>query len=311
MKDKFRIAILGIGGVGGYFGGKLANYFAHSETVEIIFIARGENAKAIKNNGLKVITTNSQFFAKPNLVSNEADEIGLVDIFLICTKAYDLEESINKFKNCIGENTAILPLLNGVDNFERILNLVPNAEVWKGCAYIASRITEPGVVKVDSDIKLLQFGGFNGKSQKLAFFEKILKSAEINVELKDDIDKTIWEKFIFISSLATLTSYLNTNAGGINSSAENQNLLSELIVEVTSLAKAKAINIDVNIEQITFDRIKGMSPEITSSMHSDFIKKGRTELETLTGFAVRESKRLGLSVPIYEKFYEDLRKRDK
>lgn len=233
----------------------------------------------------------------------------MVDIFLICTKAYDLEECIIKFKQCIGENTAILPLLNGVDNSERILNLAPNAEVWKGCAYIASRITEPGVVKVDSDIKLLQFGGFNGKSQKLELFEKILKSAEINVELKDDIDKTIWEKFIFISSLATLTSYLNTNAGGINSSAENQNLLSELIAEVTSLSKAKTINVDENIEQITFDRIKGMSPEITSSMHSDFIKKGRTELETLTGYVVRESKRLNLSASLYKNFYEALKMR--
>lgn len=308
MKDKFRIAILGIGGVGGYFGGKLAAYFADSKTVEVIFIVRGENAKAIKNNGLKVITTNSQLIAKPNLVSNEPAEIGLVDIFLICTKAYDLEESIIKFKNCIDENTAILPLLNGVDNSERILKFAPNAEVWKGCAYIASRIIEPGVVKVDSEIKLLQFGG-DGGNEKREIFEKLLKSAEINVELKDDIDKTIWEKFIFISSLATLTSYLDTNTGGINGSIENQKLLSNLIAEVTRLAKAKKINVDENIEQITFDRIKGMSSEITSSMHSDFMRKGKTELESLTGFVVRESKWLNLSVPVYERLYEDLKKR--
>lgn len=308
MKDKFRIAILGIGGVGGYFGGKLAAYFADSKTVEVIFIIRGENAKAIKNNGLKVITTNSQLIAKPNLVSNEPAEIGLVDIFLICTKAYDLEASIIKFKDCIGENTAILPLLNGVDNYERILKFAPNAEIWKGCAYIASRLIEPGIVKVDSEVKLLQFGG-NGGNEKLKLFEKLLKSAEINVELKDDIDKTIWEKFIFISSLATLTSYLDTNAGGINSSAENQKLLSDLIAEVTRFAKAKKINVDENIEKTTFDRIKGMPSDITSSMHSDFMRKGNTELETLTGFVVKDSKLMGLATPNYEKLYEELLKR--
>lgn len=309
MNKKFRIAILGIGGVGGYFGGKLAAYFADSKTVEIIFMARGENAKVIKENGLKVITTNSQLIAKPHLVANEASEIGVVDVFLICTKAYDLEESVIKFKDCIAEQTAILPLLNGVDNSERIKQIVPNAEVWQGCAYIASRLIEPGIIKVDSEIKLLQFGSSGGNKEKLKLFEKLLKSAEIDVELKNDIDKTIWEKFIFISSLATLTSFLDTNAGGINASGENLKLLSDLITEVTNLAKAKKIKVDENIAQITFERIKGMNSEITSSMHSDFQKKGKTELESLTGFVVKEAESLGLAALNYQSLYAELRKR--
>ncbi len=309
MNKKFRIAILGIGGVGGYFGGKLAAYFANSKTVEIIFIARGENAKAIKENGLKVITTHSQLIAKPHLVSNEANEIGAVDVFLICTKAYDLDGSIVKFEDCIAEQTAILPLLNGVDNSERIKHIVQNAEVWQGCAYIASRLIEPGIIKVDSEIKLLQFGSSGGNKEKLKLFEKLLKSAEIDVELKNDIDKTIWEKFIFISSLATLTSFLDTNAGGINASGENLKLLSDLITEVTNLAKVKKNNVDDNISQITFERIKGMNGEITSSMHSDFQKKGKTELESLTGFVVKESESLGLAAPNYQSLYTELKKR--
>ncbi len=309
-QERFRIAVLGIGGVGGYFGGKLAAHFTDSKTVEIIFIARGENEKAIKNNGLKVITTESEIIAKPHLVATEAHQIGEIDLFLICTKAYDLEASILKFKAWIGEKTAILPLLNGVDNAEKIIKLIPKADVWKGCAYIASRLMAPGVIKVESEIKFLQFGGFHGRNEKLEMFEQMLKSAEINAELSSEIDKKIWEKYIFISSLATLTSFLDTKAGGINRSVEHQQLLNDLIGEVTQLAQAKNINVDENIAQITFDRIKGLPGEITSSMHSDFIRKGKTELETLTGYVVREAKLLNLPTPLYDRLNEELLKRN-
>ncbi len=310
MGKNFRIAVLGIGGVGGYFGGKLAAHFADSNEVEIIFIARGENKKAIKHNGLKVITNESEIITRPKLVTKEANEIGEVDLLLICTKAYDLEESILKFKDCIGSQTAILPLLNGVDNSDKIKEILPDADVWKGCAYIASRLIAFGVIKVDSEIKLLQFGGSQFGNEKPQKFEKLLKSADINGEAIEDIDKAIWEKFIFISSLATLTSFLDTNAGGINSSVENQQLLNDLIGEVTHLAKAKKINVDENIAQMTFERIKGLSGEITSSMHSDFMRKGKTEVETLTGFVVREAELLKIATPVYARLYEDLRKRN-
>ena len=307
--NKFRIAILGIGGVGGYFGGKLAAHFADSQDIEIIFIARGGNEKAIKENGLKVFTTQEEFVASPDLVTNEPSEIGVVDLFLICTKAYDLQESIYKFKSIIGENTAILPLLNGVNHAETIKSILPNAEVWNGCVFIASRLSEPGVIKVDSEIKLLQFGSFDGTKEKLERFEELIKSAGVDVELSADIDKTVWNKFIFISSLATLTSYLDTNFGGINGSSENRKLLFELIKEVTALARAKKINVADDIEEATFERVKIAPPESTSSMHSDFMKKGKTELETLTGYVVREAKFLNVTTPIYERLYEDLGKR--
>jgi 2-dehydropantoate 2-reductase len=307
--DKFKIAVLGIGGVGGYFGGRLAARFNGSGAVEVFFIARGENEKAIKSNGLKIVTREGEQLARPATVTNEAREIGAVDVLLICTKAYDLEESIVKFRDCIGENTAILPLLNGVDNAEKIRKIVPRADVWNGCAFIVARLNSPGVVKVDSEIRLLQFGSSESAREKLEGFEKLLKVAEINAELSGDIDRTVWEKFIFISSLATLTSYLDTNIGGINASDENRKLLAELIAEVTALAAAKNINVAESIAETTLNRIKSAPAESTSSMHSDFMKKGRTELETLTGYVVRESNRLNLPVPVYERLYAELRNR--
>lgn len=309
MSEKYRIAVLGIGGVGGFYGGKLAKHFASSDEVEIIFIARGENAKAIQENGLRVVTTQEEFFSKPNLVTTEPSEIGVVDVFLVCTKSYDLAESVSKYRDCIGEKTAILPLLNGVNHAETIKEILPDAEVWNGCVFIVARLIEAGFVKVDTEIKLLQFGSLGGTKAKLEKFENVLKSAGIDVELSNDIEKTVWEKFIFISSLATLTSYLDKTVGEILSSIEHQQTLVDLIREVANLARAKKINVADNIEEITLEKIKKAPSGATSSMHADFVKKGRNELETLTGYVVRESEKLSLLNSTYEKLYRELKKR--
>jgi 2-dehydropantoate 2-reductase len=310
MSEKFRIAILGIGGVGGYFGGKLAEYFADSNEVEIIFIARGESAKAIAQNGLKIITPENETIVRPHAISENPSEIGKIDLFILCTKAYDLAESIEKYRDCITEKMAILPLLNGVNHSETVQQILPNAEVWKGCCFIVARLVEKGIVKVDSEIRLLQFGSKSAEKSKLEKVENILKFAGIQTEFSDEIEKTIWEKFIFISSLATLTSALDKTKGEILSSNENRQTLIDLIAEVSNLARAKKVNVAENIEELTLEKIQKAPQNATSSMHADFAKKGRTELETLTGYVVNESKLSGSLTPTYQRLYAELLNRN-
>jgi 2-dehydropantoate 2-reductase len=308
MSEKYRIAVLGIGGVGGYFGGKLAEHFSGSNDVEVIFIARGESAKVIKQNGLKIITPEGETIVRPHIISDDPNEIGRIDLFILCTKAYDLAESIEKYRDCISENTAILPLLNGVNHSETIRQILPDTDVWDGCCFIVARLVEKGIVKVDSEIRLLQFGSKTVEKSKLEKAENIFKSAGIQTEFSGEIDKTIWEKFIFISSLATLTSALDKTKGEILSSDENRQTLVDLIAEVSNLARAKNINVAENIEKLTLEKISKTPPSSTSSMHADFAKKGKTELETLTGFVVREASLLNVATPIYERLYDALRR---
>jgi 2-dehydropantoate 2-reductase len=307
MSEKYRIAVLGIGGVGGYFGGKLAEHFADSDEVEIIFIARSESAKAITQNGLKIITPENETIVRPHIVSDIPSEIGKIDLFILCTKAYDLAESIKKYRDCITERTAILPLLNGVNHRETIQQILPNADVWGGCCFIVARLFEKGIVKVDSKIRLLQFGSKSAEQSKLEKVEKLLKSAGIQTELSQDIEKTIWEKFIFISSLATLTSTLDKTVGEILSSKENRQTLIDLIAEVSNLARAKQINVAENIEELTLEKIQKAPQNATSSMHADFAKKSRTELEILTGYVVDESSLFDLQTPNYTWLYGHLK----
>ncbi len=305
--EKFRIAVLGIGGVGGFFGGCLAAHFAGSDEVEIIFIARGANRSAIDARGLEVMTTADAFCAHPFLVSEDPVEIGVVDLLIISTKAYSLEESISAFANCIGPNTSVLPLLNGLGHAETIRKILPGADVWNGCAFIVARLAKPATVKVESEIKLIQFGGAVVSSVKLKRVADLFRAAGINAELSSDIEKTVWEKYIFISSLATLTSYLDANIGAILGDAMNTTLLVSLIDEAALLASAKMIDVAPDIRDTTLMRIRHAPPGSTSSMHGDFLKGGKTELETLTGYVVRESKVLGLQSPVYSLLYAELR----
>ena len=138
--NKTKIAISGIGAVGGYYGGLLAARYKDSEDIDIYFISRGENLEEIRKNGIEVKNTFLTIKAKPTLATDNPAEIGPVDYLFCCTKSYDLEENIVQLTPIIGPNTVIIPLLNGADIAERIQKLLPNNEVWKGCVYIGSRL---------------------------------------------------------------------------------------------------------------------------------------------------------------------------
>lgn len=142
--SKTKIAISGIGAVGGYYGGLLAARYKDSKEIDIYFISRGENLEEIRENGIEVKNTFLTIKAKPTLATDNPAEIGPVDYLFCCTKSYDLEDNIAQLAPVIGPKTVIIPLLNGADIAERIQQLLPDNEVWKGCVYIGSRLVRPG-----------------------------------------------------------------------------------------------------------------------------------------------------------------------
>ena len=308
-KPKFKIAVVGIGGVGGYVGGKLAARFENSADVEVVLLARGENEKAIRADGLKLITTKGEQIAKPKLIS--AEEIGNADLLLLCTKEYHLEETISSLKDFIGEKTVILPLLNGVDTAERITRIFPDAEIWQGCIYIVSRLIEPGVVQESGNICLIYFGDGKAKSEKSESVETIWREAGIDAHFAEDIDAKMWEKFVFISALAASTSYFNTTIRGVLDNQEYKNLLDELLYEIKRVAKAKKIGISEEAIQQKLDKLPTLPPEVTSSMHTDFSSGKRAELQSLVGYVVEQAKELKVPTPVYDKVYSELAKRQK
>lgn len=306
MKNKTKIAILGIGGVGGYFGGKLAAKYSASEDFEIIFIARGENKKAIKENGLKLITPKNEEIVFANIITDNPDEIGAVDYLVCCTKSYHLESALEGLKPCISENTVILPFLNGIDARERIEKLYPKAEIWDGCVYIMVRLLDPGVVKELSNIHKFHFGSINGTKDKLKLFEKTLLDAGIDTHLSENIEQTIWDKFLLISAIASLTSYLDLSIQEIFSDDKHKQTLLDLMYELKAIGEAKQITFSDGIIRRTVSILEKTPTNATSSMHSDFKRGGKTEYQSLTEYVVKQGEILKVPTPIYKKIAKEL-----
>lgn len=307
---KKKIIIAGIGGVGGYFGGLLAKHYFGKENIEIIFFARGQHLKEIQNNGLKVIEGENEFTAKPKFSTDNPLEIGAADLIIISTKSYDLENVLQQLRPCITDSTIILPLLNGIDSKEKIKSKYPNNLVLDGCVYIASRLKQAGVVENIGNIQTLYFGLDNSTSDKLFALEKLFKEANIDATFSQNISTIIWEKFIFLSPIATATSYFDKCIGEIISDHKSFETVKLLIAEVIQLAKVKNIEIPEDIMEKTLTKLKSLPYEITSSMHDDFkSKKSKNELQNLTGYVIKESENHNIMTPNYSKMYANLKKR--
>lgn len=311
MHKKIKILIVGIGGVGGYYGGLLARKFFDDPLIEIIFMARGENLKVINERGLTVITENETFTVKPALASDNPEEIGKVDFILLCTKSYHLETTIEQIKPCLKKETIVLPLLNGVDITKRIRLILPETITWYGCVYIVSRLNCPGEVESSGGVHDLFFGvenNYDDFEQQKQFLD-ILLSAGIKATCSMDILSIIWRKFIFISTTASLTTYFNVGFPDLLTNDERKNLTVKFLSEISILAEAVGVKFDNDIIETTLKHIERLPFGTTSSMHSDFLKGTRTELESLTGIVPKIGESLNVNTPMYKMVYENLKLR--
>ncbi len=307
---KTNIIIAGIGGVGGYFGGMLAKHFYGNDDIAINFVARGEHLAAMQQNGLKVRRGTTEFIAWPALATSNPSEIGIADFIIVTTKSYDLEAMIQQLQPCIGQDTIILPLLNGVDSRERIKKMLPGTLVLDGCAYIVSRLKQAGIVENSGNIQTLYFGLDHFENDRLRLLERLLKEATIEATLSNTISTILWEKFIFISPTATATSCFDKCIGEVVADTAILKTVHSLIEEVKQVAMAKGVIVSEDITEKSLNKLKSMPFEATSSMHSDFKNNTlNTELESLTGYVIHEAQKYHIDTPAYTAAYTELKKK--
>lgn len=309
-KRKMKIAIVGIGGVGGYYGGLLAKRYSIDENIEIVFIARGDHLEQIKKNGLNLITEKETFIVRPDLATDTPSGCGIFDCVIFCVKAYGLEESAELLSPSIGENTVVISLLNGVDNAGRLKAVLNQGKIFNGCVYIGAHIVRPGVVQQAGSLNKLFFGNTSDDKTEAKHVEHILKEANIDAEFRTDIENIVWEKYVLISAFATATTFLNKTMRGVIDSKKGKELLDDLLTEVFRISEAKRIDLPKNIRKEIIAKVSTFPREIKTSMQMDFEKENQTELETFTGYIVREAGKHGLSVPTYERIYTALKKQD-
>jgi 2-dehydropantoate 2-reductase len=296
-----KIVVMGTGGVGGYFGAKLARA---GETVT--FVARGDHLRAIKASGLRVENAAEGEFVVRSPATDDPSQLGSADLVLFCVKSYDTEAAARAVKPIVGPETAVLSLQNGIDNEEKIESVVGQGRVLGGAAYVFAIIDSPGVVRHASGGKII-FGEMDGReSDRARTILATLQGAGIDAVLSTSIQRTLWEKYLLIIALSGMTALTRCPVGIIRSLSQTRMMYRTLLEEAETLAKASGIQIAPDAVERSLRLLDRLPPGEHSSLHYDLTHGKRLELEALHGHAVRLADRLGVPVPTISAVYAAL-----
>ena len=303
-----KIGIVGMGGVGGYFGGKLAKAFENSSRHEIIFIAHGEHLKAIQEKGLRLFTREGDYIARPIIATNNPLEAGVFDLVIFCTKSYSLENSVKQFSSCIKNNTVVIPLLNGVNSAERIRAILPQADVISGSVYIISHIEEPGFIRQEGGACKLTFGTDDQQSaQKYSYILDILLQAKINAVLTDKISEALWTKYLLMCPLASLMTATGNTYGAFWADSSLRKKARGMMMEVVAVAKARHIFLPENVVDKSMEMVAGFGHDSKTSMQLDREKGKQTEIDALTAYLCKAGRDSGIPTPLHDEIYLQLK----
>ena len=303
-----KIAVVGIGAVGGFLGGLLARFYEKRPDVDVYFVARGETLRQVRARGLVVRTESAGFACFPKLATDRAEDIGEVDYLLLATKSYDVEQAVRDYASLIGDKTVIIPFQNGVYAVEKLRKMLPGHPVWWGCVYIYAKPEGPGRIYEHTLGYTYMYGPDDGHAEAAETLDRIFAEASINAHSYSDIRLRVWDKFAFVSSIAAISSYTQKNFGDILSDSGDRAVYTALVDEFHSVAEAKGIAFEGDARQATLDRMAMFPPDTTSSMQRDFAAHHKTELEALVGYIVHEAEALHVDVPHYKKIYTALKR---
>lgn len=297
-----KILIMGTGGVGGYYGGLLAQ-----QGNEVTFISRGANLYAIRHAGLKVKSVHGDFTISPADATDDPANVGPVDLILFCVKTYNTGEAAEEIRPAVGPQTVVLSLQNGIEAAEGIGKVIGAEHVIGGATWLSSAVEAPGVIKQISQFRRIAFGELRGgRSERIQSIYEVLNQTGITVEISDDIRKVLWTKLVFIAAVSSLGSLTRLPMGDYRSVPETRRLLASIMQEVESLARAQGVSLDGDVVQKWLEFIDSSAPHIKPSMQLDVEAGHRTELESMIGVVGRKGRELGVPTPVADFVYASL-----
>jgi 2-dehydropantoate 2-reductase len=298
-----RIVVFGTGGVGGYFGGRLA-----ASGADVSFIARGPHLAAIRANGLKVASPLGDVLVKPARATDSPAEIGPVDAVLFAPKLYDCESAAEAAKPLVGPGTVVISVLNGVDATDRMIPILGREHVAGGVAYISAAIAEPGVIAHYGRNAQMAFGELDGsRSERLQGFLAACEKAGIDAQLRDNIQWWIWGKFAMLAPFAAATAMTRQPIGPIRGDADGRRLLTDAIAEVAAVAKARGVDLGPDAVERTMKNIDAVPASMKASMLFDLERGNRLEVEWLSGAVWRLGREAGIETPVHRVAYAALK----
>lgn len=301
-----RIAVMGAGSIGSYFGGTLALAGNH-----VTLIARGEHLDAIRSQGLR-IQTDAQLLVVPcgdNLAATD-DPAGVdpVDLALLTVKTYQNDSAIPAMSPLVGPDTTVLCLQNGIDSYQAAATALGPEKVLPGAAYIEAARPGPGLVRQSGSVVRIAFGEPDGsESRRGRDIEQTLVDAGIRAQFSLDIRQTLWTKFLFIATMAGVTSLSRETMAQIMPRLEWRKVIVQCMTEIEGVARADNVALDHDIVEKTVAYIEGDLEDMHASMHADIMAGRPLELEALNGAVVRAGQRVGVPTPINDLIYAALK----
>lgn len=298
-----KIVFFGTGAVGGYYGGRLAH-----AGQDVTFIARGAHLTAIRETGLRVDSIQGDFLVHPAKATDDPHSIGTADLVVIAVKAWQLDDAIEQMKPLIGDNTTILPLLNGMEHMDKLLAAFDRSHVLGGLCRISAHVAAPGHIRHVGVQPYIAFGELdNSKSARVeAVHQMFAALKDILVEVPADIHVTMWEKFIFISGTSGVGAYTRQPIGEYRVIPEARQMLIDAMNETAAVARARGVQVPASTVDDTMKRIDNLPHAMLASMQKDMMEGRPSELNEQTGAVIRMGKAAGVPTPTHEKLYTAL-----
>ena len=289
-----RVAVVGLGGVGGYLSAKFAK-----AGIDFVGFARGKYLEAIQQEGITIVE-DTQTWQQKLLTCKLEEAEGFFDVVLFCVKSYDLEEAYRQMQPHLHDTSIVLSFSNGVDNGQRLRDMGA-LRVLDGCIYILAHQEDAGVIRKKGKVFAAVFGGEDTDATQSVV--QLFEDAQLRYKTPQNIQEALWKKYIFISAFATLTSYYDTSIGSIYE--EHLQEAKELLQEIAKVAKVYGVNVDAEIEK-SLETASKVPYDSSTSMHKDFCANKQVELESLSGFVAKTQ---GVQTPLMKKMYETLKER--
>jgi len=297
-----RIAVFGSGGVGGFFGGRLAR-----AGEEVFFLARGEHLRAIRERGLTIESPEGDFEVRPARATEDPAEIGPVDLVLLGVKAWQVPEAARQMRPLIGPGTAVLPLQNGVEAPRQLVEELGAGPVLGGLCHLISRVDGPGRIHHVGARPHIALGELDDrKSERVATIVATLRGADIAVDNPPSIQAALWEKFLFIAAVSGVGAVTRAPIGVLRSMPETRELLRQAMEEIHRLAGALGVPLAPDAVGKTLAFVDSLPPGGTASMQRDVMDGRPSELESQNGAVVRLAAQAGVEVPLNRVLYGSL-----
>ncbi|MDA1127401.1 MAG: 2-dehydropantoate 2-reductase [Chloroflexi bacterium] len=297
-----RIAVMGAGSTGGYFGGMLAR-----GGNDVALIARGEHLKTIRSNGLRVVRDDEEFTVQC-LATDEPSEVAPVDLALLCVKTYQSAVAVPMMKPLVGPDTTVLCLQNGVDSYETAAAILGDTAVLPGAAFIEAGMPGPGVIRQTGSLVRIILGETNGsETDRCRIIRDVFAEAGVPAEVVPDIRAGLWGKFLFISTMAGVTSMARATLAELMPQPHWRRVVLSCLAEIDAVGRANGVNLTKDIVGDTVSYIEDHLADLQASMHTDLLAGRPLELEALNGSVVRAGDTAGVPTPINDVIYAMLK----